>query len=165
MRPRSHESVSPALSPGKRQIPLTLLFLVLLGACNFYVNDSEAYRDSISIDSYQLVNRIYGQSAIAFYVGPFRENDEILRSVSAPELTLRRDPGRAEADPLYIAHGYGHTERTGECFVNISRLAGNESTIRRVGERSLSVEQRSGILDGTHSALRVGVVCEAHMDR
>lgn len=162
---RGSVAVTAAWSPNYRYTWLILLCLLLVTSTSCQLNnDSEIYRDAISINDYEVVSKGYGQSAIAFYVGPSRGNEELLTDVSGPELTLSRDDGFASADPRYVGHGYGYSEDTGECFVRLLRLEAADSTIGYIGERRLNAEQKAGILDGSKAVIRVGVVCERQAD-
>jgi hypothetical protein len=124
------------------------------------VNESERYRDDVTILGHDRVRADTKRGASAFFVGSQLSDSEVEVSVFAPQVRWFNENEKAfsDGDLSLVAEGYGNLGGV-RCFVKVSRIR-SEAAARMVGPQHLSVDQITGLADGRLEAIKVGVLCD-----
>jgi hypothetical protein len=121
-------------------------------------NESERYRDSVTILGHQRVEAATARMAWAIFIGDELSDSEVAISVSAPLARWTTMPTFSDGDLSLITEGYGLMDEV-RCFVKVQRIK-PEAAIRVVGTEHLTAEQASGLADGSLEAIKVAVLCD-----
>jgi hypothetical protein len=122
------------------------------------VNESEQYRDDITVLGHQRVRADTGRGAYAYFVGDELSDTEAAISVTAPLVHWFREASYPNGDLSLIVEGYGHLD-TVRCYVKVQRVR-PEAAVRMIGAQHLTTEQQAGLTDETLEALKIMVLCD-----
>lgn len=150
-----------------RKTTLVLLALaVLSGLVAAYlvlrpvpVNESEHYRDVVTIVGHQRVDRQTHRSAYAVFVGRPLTDAEVAVNVYAPHVKwAHEEEATANGDLSLVAEGYGTLDGV-RCYVKVARIRPGAAATA-VGAGKLTVDQQAGLMGGSLEAIKVAVLCD-----
>lgn len=149
-----------------RRTTLVLLALAVLSAlvAGYLVlrppllNESERYRDDVTILGHQRVYAATAKGAYAYFVGEELSDPEAAASVTAPLVKWSREQTYSDGDLSIVAQGYGSLNGV-RCYVKVQRIR-RTAAVRMVGPKHLSAQQQTGLNDGTLEALKIMVLCD-----
>lgn len=121
-------------------------------------NESERYRDVVTVLGHQRVRAETSRYAYAFFVGDELSDPEVIISVTAPLVRWFREKTYSDGDLSLVAQGYGTLDGV-RCFIKVQRVR-PKAAVRVVGVQNLTAEQQAGLTDGTLEALKVMVLCD-----
>jgi hypothetical protein len=125
-------------------------------------NESERYRDAVTVMGHQRVISAYSRMAYAIFVGEELSDSEVAVSVSAPQtrwITLRT---LSDGDLSLVTEGYGVMDDI-RCFVKVQRIR-PDAAVRLIGAGHLTAVQAAGLADGSLEAIKVAVLCDPQDD-
>jgi hypothetical protein len=137
---------------------LTAFFSAYLVLRPAPVNESERYRDDVTVLGHQRVRIDSARAAYAYFVGEELSDSEAAISVTAPQAQWFNEASYPNGDVSLIAQGYGQADGV-RCFVKLQRIR-PEAAVRMIGPRNLSAAQRAGLNDETLEALKIMVLCD-----
>jgi hypothetical protein len=150
----------------RRRTSLVLLALAVLSAvvAGYLVlrpptpNESERYRDDVTVLGHQRVRAESARYAYAYFVGDELSDPEVAISVTAPLVRWFREESYSNGDLSLVVQGYG-TLNGVRCFIKVQRVR-PKAAVRIVGVENLSAAQQAGLTDGSLEALKVMVLCD-----
>lgn len=148
---------------------LPLIIGLLLGGCSLsHPNESENYRNTIDVSGYERIRVSNAErAAYGMFVGAARSDEDLVDSVTGPnlELSTGSELMKPQTEAFRdVAAGVGYSDATGKCSVWLTIVEPGRGAVEYVGPEKLSDEQRDGVANGTHSVVRVAVLCEDQAD-
>lgn len=122
------------------------------------LNESERYRDDVTILGHKRVATDTGRGAYAYFVGDELSDSEVAISITAPRVQWFREASYSNGDLSLVVEGYG-LQNGVRCYVKVHRIR-PEAAVRMIGSRHLSAEQQAGLVDETLEALKIMVLCD-----
>lgn len=150
-----------------RRTSLVLLVLAVLSAlvAGYLIlrppptNESERYRDDISVLGHQRVLADSARGASAVFVGAELSDSEVTLSIAAPHVQwFQEEASYPSGDLSLVVQGYGRLDAV-RCFVKVHRIR-PQAAVRVVGANHLTAEQQAGLINGSLEAIKVGVLCD-----
>jgi hypothetical protein len=149
-----------------RRTTLVLLALAVLSALvaaylilrPLSPNESERYRDGVTVLGHNRVLADSDRAAYAFFVGDELSDTEVAASVTAPLVQWFHEATISDGDLSLVVEGYGHMDGV-RCFVKVHRIR-PQAAVGIIGARHLTEEQRAGLNSGALEALKVMVLCD-----
>lgn len=153
------------MKPAARGLVALLGCTVVLTGCSApEPNDSERYRDRVTVEGFRVVDSDYYQrTATAAYVGAV--DVDVAAAVSGPGLTVVKGGRDLSSGALtYLADGFGSAADTGRCWVSVYRHKPGRAAVDNLGSDRIDARERAGIVDGSVARVDVRVVCDAQAD-
>ena len=126
------------------------------------VNESERYRDDVTILGHQRVRIDSLRGANAFFIGEELSDIEVQFSVFAPKVRWFHEEASFGGDLSLVAEGYGSLDGV-RCFVKVARIR-SDAAARTVGAQHLTADQITGLAGGRLEAIKVAVLCDPQDD-
>lgn len=125
-------------------------------------NESERYRDTVTVLRHHRVTAAYSRMAYAIFIGEELTDGEVAVSVSAPNAEWTTLQTYSDGDLTLVTEGYAEVDDF-RCFVKVERIR-SAAAVRVVGADHLTTAQAAGLADGTLEAIKVAVLCDPQDD-
>ena len=138
--------------------------LMLAGCSALGPNESEHYRDQMTLSGFRRVGTYFDTSATAYFVGPVAA--DLTTVTSGPQLVVKKEtrPMRNGVQQT-VALGTGYSSDTGNCNVLFWAVERSSAvSVLQDWGKLTSVEQ-TGLTGGTLIGIEVDVVCTAQDDK
>jgi hypothetical protein len=122
------------------------------------MNESERYRDGVTVLGHKRVLADSARGAYAYFVGDELSDSEVAISVSAPLVRWFREQTYSDGDLTLVVEGYGNLNGV-RCFVKVQRIR-PKAAVRIIGARYLTAEQQAGLNKEALEALKIMVLCD-----